>query len=361
MLTHVVFLLKRRAAAQSWQRALIALLLGAMVFATDGFGAAALDANNAVTLRGADAFKVLVGNTLRSVGDSKLIPTFRYFMTERLEYRCHGWDPSAVTRKDIKLYGEAGGCELVVVSLKEGRLCESHQYEQCQDHELKLTFARRSDPTKAADGEAVGLVTLPGTDGTVTALIDHDLIKGRYELIKGNGTIFPSFDPVPKPELLQPDTLPSSLLTQDSARTPRSAGLSDAEATSRIVGNTMVLLGRDGKPDGRAGEYYSPDGRIVVISIPAPTEGADLAHPSAEGAGSIFINRWKVENGRLCRTENDEPTKFICAVSACVEVPEPPSDHAAPRYCAGNSGIGSHAYIAKGNPFRFDFGKSKRK
>ncbi|MDE5440589.1 hypothetical protein GWG65_03805 [Bradyrhizobium sp. CSA207] len=361
MLTQIVVLLKSFATAQSWRRAFTAALLSAITFAPEGLSAAASDANKPATLRGPEAFKVLVGNTLRSVGDSKLIPTFRYFMSDQVEYRCRGWDPSGLARRDIRLHSEAGGCELLFVALKEGRLCESYQYEQCQDHELKLTFARRSDPTKVAEGEVLGRVTLPGTDRAASDPIDHDLIKGKFELVKGNGTIFPNFDPVPKPELLRPDTLPLSLHTQDFGKTLRSVGLSDAEATSKIIGNTMVRLGPDGKPDGRAGEYYGPDGRITVISIPKSPEGADLLHLSAEAAGTVFINRWKIENGGLCRTENDEPTKFICAVSLSLEAPEQSGDQAAPRYFAGNSGIGPRAYIAKGNPFGFDFGNSTRK
>jgi hypothetical protein len=51
---------------------------------------------NGVTVRGDEALKLLVGNTLRSVGDKKLVPEYRYFMSERFEYRCDGWDPANV-------------------------------------------------------------------------------------------------------------------------------------------------------------------------------------------------------------------------------------------------------------------------
>ena len=39
---------------------------------------------DAVTLRGDDALRLLVGNTLRSVGHKKSFPTYRYFMNEVL-------------------------------------------------------------------------------------------------------------------------------------------------------------------------------------------------------------------------------------------------------------------------------------
>lgn len=356
-----IALLKSLAGARSWHRAFIAPLLSASMFASGSLSANASDANRSVTFRGAEALKLLVGNTLRSVGDSKLIPTFRYFMTETFEYRCSGWDPSGRAARDIRLHSEAGGCELLFVALRRGRLCESYQYEQCQDHELELTFARRSDPAKVAEGEVLGLVTLPETGRTATSPIDPDLIKGKFELLKGNGTIFPNFDPVSKPDLLRPDSRPSSLLTQDSGRTQRSIGLSDAEATTKIIGNTMVRLGPDGNPDRRHGEYYAPDGRVIVISIPKSPEGTDLLHSSAEAAGTIFINRWKIKNGALCRTENDEPTKFVCAVSLSLEDPEQAGNQGTPRYVAGNSGIGPGACLAQGNPFGFDFGKRVRK
>ncbi|MDE5461844.1 hypothetical protein [Bradyrhizobium sp. CSS354] len=361
MLTQIFAHLKSPARARSLHRVFLATLLSAIMFAPGGLAAAASDANKSVTLRGAEAFNLLVGNTLRSVGNSKLIPAFRYFMTQQFEYRCSGWDPSGLAARDIRLHSEAGGCELLFVALRQGRLCESYQYEECQEHELELTFARRSDPAKVAEGEVFGVVTLPETGRTATGPSDPDLIKGKFELVKGNGTIFPNFDPVPKPDLVRPDPLALSLPPQDSGRTQRLIGLSDAEATTKIIGNTMVRLGPDRKSDGRRGEYYTPDGRIIVISIPKPPEGIDLLHPSAEIAGTIFINRWKIINGALCRTENDEPTKFNCNVSLSLEPPEQAGDQGTPRYVAGNSGVGQGAYLAKGNSFAFDFGKSVRK
>ena len=97
------------------------------------------DSKNEVTFRGDDALKLLVGNTLRSVGDKKLVPEYRYFMNERFEYRCDGWDPVNVKQSEIHIYREAAGCTILYVSVKDGRMCESFQYETCRGHEFLLT------------------------------------------------------------------------------------------------------------------------------------------------------------------------------------------------------------------------------
>ena len=82
-----------------------------------------------MTVRGDEALKLLVGNTLRSVGDKNLIPEYRYFMSERFEYRCRSWDPANIKPSEIPVYREAVGCTILYVSVKDGRLCESFQYE----------------------------------------------------------------------------------------------------------------------------------------------------------------------------------------------------------------------------------------
>jgi hypothetical protein len=40
-----------------------------------------------VTMHGEDAFKLLIGNTLRSISE-KGTPSYRYFMNEHIEYHC---------------------------------------------------------------------------------------------------------------------------------------------------------------------------------------------------------------------------------------------------------------------------------
>jgi hypothetical protein len=328
-------------------------------------GATSSGSDNAVTIRGDEALKLLVGNTLRSVGDKRLVPEYRYFMSERFEYRCDGWDPVNFKRSDIHAYREAAGCLILYVSVNDGRLCESHEYETCQDHEFTLTFHRRSKITDVEDGQVLGRVTLPITDTKRgTDPIDHDLIKGDYDLVKGNATIFPDFNPAPKADLIRsdaPDVEPPPFDVQGCNGERRLSTLSGSEGKSKIVGNTLVLLDRNGKFDGRTGVYYDPDGRIIVIKIPAAPGGASLLHPSAEIAGSIFVNRWRIENGEMCRTENDEPTKFLCNMSSVLlQKPNDPGNQAAPRFCLSHSAIGN-GFIARGNPFAVDFSRATEK
>jgi hypothetical protein len=346
----------KKAVAVSKSRALISLAgaFGLILLTFNGLTPAWSAGRGVVILRGAGALKLLVGNTLRPIGDPKLIPTYRYFMTQDLEYRCRGWDPAKLAPNDINLHIEAGGCEILRLSLRNGRLCESFQYERCEDHAFGVTF-KSVAPLSVAQGQVLGRITLREGDRPQAAGRGNRDPRA-YDLIKGNGTIFPDFDPAPKPELDRPETLPNSADEQGKSGP---IALGDREVASKLIGNTAVLLGRDGKPESRSGEYYSPDGRIVVINIPAPPGGADVLHPSAQIAGNIFVNRWKVEDGKLCRTENDEPAKFICAASACLELPDPAGGRTAASYCAGNSAIGPHAYISKGNPFGIAFGKSK--
>jgi hypothetical protein len=327
--------------------------------------AASSDSTKTVTVRGDDALKLLVGNTLRSHGNKKLVPEYRYFMSERFEYRCEGWDPSNVKRSEIHVHREAAGCTILFVSLRGGRLCESYQYEKCQDHELTLTFRQQSKVTDVRDGQVLGRVTFPIADKkTGAGLIDRDLIKGNYDLVKGNATIFPDFNPAPKPDLIQsgtPNVEPPSFNGQGCNGERHLSTLSDSDANSKIIGNTLVLLDRNGKFDGRTGEYYDPHGRIIVIKIPAAPEGASILNPSGEIAGNIFVNRWKVENGKFCRTENDEPTKYVCQVSTVLlQRPSASGNQAAPRFCVTRTGIGD-GFLAKGNPFAIDFSRSTGK
>jgi hypothetical protein len=83
--------------------------------------------------------------------------------------------------------------------------------------------------------------------------------------------------------------------------------------------------------------------------------------PSEMIGGSIFVNRWRIENGELCRTENDEPAKFFCHMSSVLlQKPNDPGNQAAPRFCVGRSSIGD-GFIAKGNPFAIDFSRATGK
>jgi hypothetical protein len=327
-------------------------------------GTAPSGSKDEVTVRGADALRLFIGNTLRSVGDKKLVPEYRYFINERFEYRCDGWDPVNVKRSEILAHREAAGCTILYVSIRDGRLCESFQYETCQDHAFRFTFRGQSKVTDAKDGQVLGRVIFPMTDTKRgTDPIDHDLIKGDYDLVKGNATIFPNFDPAPKADLIRsdtPDIEPPSFDVEGCNGERRLSTLSGSEGKSKIIGNTLVLLDSNGKFDGRTGEYYDPDGRIIVIKIPAAPEGASLLHPSAEIAGSIFVNRWRMENGELCRTQNDEPTKFLCNMSSVLLQKPDPGNQAAPRFCLGRSSIGN-GFIAKGNPFAIDFSRATGK
>jgi hypothetical protein len=359
--------LARRAARDLALASFVCLWTCIASIATDAATAGAVPSGskNEVTVRGDDALKLLVGNTLRSVGDKNLIPEYRYFMSGRFEYLCRSWDPVNVKRSEILVNREAVGCTILYVSVKDGRLCESHSYEECQGHEFTLTFRGQSKVADAEDGQVLGRVIFPITDTKRgTDPIDHDLIKGDYDLVKGNATIFPNFNPAPKADLIRsdtPDIEPPLVDVQGCNGERRLNTLSASEGKSKIIGNTLVLLDRNGKFDGRTGEYYDPDGRIIVIKIPAAPEGASLLHPSGEIGGGIFVNRWRIENGELCRTENDEPAKFFCNMSSVLlQKPNDPGNQAAPRFCVGRSSIGD-GFIAKGNPFAIDFSRATGK
>jgi hypothetical protein len=317
-------------------------------------GAAPSDSKNGVTVRGDEALKLLVGNTLRSVGDKNLVPEYRYFMSERFEYRCDGWDPSNIKRSAIKFYSETSGCSILIVSVKDGRLCENFRYETCQDYEFAFMFRERTRMTNVKIGQILGRITLlkpnsgrPHEYGNPT----------EYDLIKGNATIFPEFDLQPKPDLLQSYNSHSADATEER-RCTDGFRLSASEGISKIIGSTLISRDRTDKFDGRHGEYFDPKGRIVSIGIPAaPPEGASLLNPSEDSAGGISINRWKIMNGEFCTTENDEPTKFICGLYFVVQQkPKDADGSAETRLCVGSTG--PMKFIAKGNPFAVDFTKS---
>jgi hypothetical protein len=305
-----------------------------------------------VTMHGEDAFKLLIGNTLLSIGE-KGTPTYRYFMNEHLEYRCLSIDLSSVSKGEKDIYAGASGCELYFVSLRNGRLCESSSYLRCQDHELTLTLRPRSRAAAIGESRVLGHISLPTTDNKHGAdPIDHDLIKGDYDLVRGNATIFPDFNPVPQPQLIQPKVVYGkfpSVYVNGCRGERRLSTLTQSDAISKLVGNTLVLLDRDGKFDGRTGEYFDPKGGVVSVTIPKPPpEGSSILHPTSDIYGGIFINRWKVENGELCRTLNDAPAKFLCGTPPVVlQKPAEAGTQVAPRFCAGDSFLGE-AFVAKG-------------
>src|ERR1017187_1934721 len=138
-----------------------AALCTAIVGGLAATAGAAPDRTNEVTLRGDDALRLLVGNTLRSVQDKKSIPTYRYFMNERLEYHCEGWNFSNVRRSEIMIHRETSGCEILITSIKDGRLCESYEYETCEQRAFALSFRGRPQAANVKAGQILGRVTLP--------------------------------------------------------------------------------------------------------------------------------------------------------------------------------------------------------
>ncbi|MGL3108081.1 hypothetical protein [Bradyrhizobium sp. BR 1432] len=196
--------------------------VGLLLIATNIASPARSASGDEVMLNGAEALKFLVGKTLRSVGNGKSAPDRRYFLTETVEYYCRGWNPSEVPPKDRTRLAEAAGCDLLLVSIKESRLCQSAQYEQCADRSFSLIFTPRSSSASARDGQILG-----------RAKLDPNPLDSRtneFDLVQGN-TIFPTFDPASQPQLLQPDVGQHAAETHYCGTT-----LTDAEATARLIG-----------------------------------------------------------------------------------------------------------------------------
>jgi hypothetical protein len=341
------------------RQALFAMLLSAIMLPVTGLGAARADPKSVMIVRGEDTLKLLTGNTLRSVG-KKSIPDYRYFMNERFEYRCESGDLSNIGREKAKFYRESWGCEILTVSVKNGRLCEIYRHEPCQDDVFALAFRGRSNSIDARNGQMLGRVTVSRTGAKKADPLDYGLMAGDYDLIKGNATIFPAFDVAPEPEFVHsnaPGGPPVSIDVEGCIGERRLLTLRRGDAYSKIIGNTVILLDQSGKFDGRTGEYYDREGKVVVIKIPVASEKTGPPDPFADTAGSIYLNRWKIEKGEFCRTMNDEPAKFICGSPGVIlQEPKQPGHQAAPRFCVGDSGIGP-GFIAKGNAFAIEFGK----
>jgi hypothetical protein len=315
-----------------------------------------------VTMHGEDAFRLLTGNTLRAVGE-KGAPTYRYFMSEHLEYHCLNLDLSGVKQGERDMYAGAAGCTIYYISMKDGRLCESSTYLRCQNHELKLTFHSQPAHSKARNNQVLGLVSLPATGSdNGTDPVDHDLIKGDYELIRGNATIFPDFSPEPRPKLVEVNSPDGKLPSSDIGGClgeRRVSTLPSADAISKLTGNTLVSLGRDGKFDGQTAEYFDPNGQVVFVTLPRrPPESSDVLHPSSDARGMIFVNRWKVEGGKLCRTENDDPARFLCGTPfAIVQRPEAAGVDVPSRICVRNTAL-KEGFLAEGNVLVIGVSKS---
>ena len=324
-------------------------------------GAAPSDRTNEVTLRGDDALRLLVGNTLRSVQDKKSIPTFRYFMNERLEYHCEGWNFSNVRRSEIMIHRETAGCEILIPSVRDGRLCENYA-TTCEDNELALRFRKLSTASDVKAGQLLGRVTV--------LRMRYSTAPGEYDLIKGNATIFPDFDPATKQNVLQseaPDVKIEINRVKEFACTDGTSEIIRLdhadEVNSAIIGNTLIPFNNafnknPGTFDARNGNYFDPKGIIVSVGIPTAPEGAFDQTLSGTSVGGISLYRWKIEDGKLCRTEGEEPAKFFCDRFS-VYLEKASATRPNSRYCVlyGYEVL----FVAKGNPFAIDFSRSTGK
>ncbi|WP_298872094.1 hypothetical protein [uncultured Bradyrhizobium sp.] len=323
---------------------LFAMLTG-IPFVASG-GERPLESTTASTLRGPEALQFLIGKTLRSTGNSQSGPTYRYFMNDHLEYRCLGVSPAGLSRRDLRFYDEANGCALLVISMKGQRLCEAVGYENCGQHDFALTIRKAAESTlSSGDHQLLGKVKLSYADPTPVGSNFNN--PAEYDLFQGNATLFPDFDPSPRPNLLE--SIGREEMDQEERRCVESGEIA---SDTKIVGNTLVWRNRDGKFDGRNAEYFDPDGRIISIAIPeSPPADASPSHPSQDSEGDIGINHWKIEKGWLLRTENDEPTKFCCGLSVRLQKPKNASAASQARSCVTASQTPTK-YIVEGNPYQ---------
>jgi len=325
-------------------RSIIFAMLTSVPFAASG-GERPLGLTKADTLRGPEALHFLVGKTLRSVGSSQSGPTYRYFMNDHLEYRCLGVSPTGLRRHDVRVYNEAKGCDLLVISMKGQRLCEANWYENCGQHDFAFSIRKAAKSTLSSGFQLLGKVTLSHADRTPAGSNFNN--PAEYDLFQGNATIFPDFDPSPRPNLLE--SVGREEMDEEERRCHESG---ETALASRIVGNTLVSRNRDEKFDGRRAEYFDPNGRIVSIVIPeSPPPDATPSHPSQKSEGSIGINHWKIEKGDLIRTENDEPTRFCCGLTVRSQKPKNTSDAPQTRWCVTASQTETK-YIVEGNPYQ---------
>jgi hypothetical protein len=303
-------------------------------------------------LRGAEALQFLVGKTLRSVGGSKSGPTYRYFMNDHLEYRCLGIEPARLGRRHTRINDEANGCDVLAISMKGQRLCEASWYEECGQHDFTYTFRKIPKSTTSSGRQLLGKVLLTHADPTPAGSNFNN--PTEYDLFQGNVTIFPDFDPSPRPGLL--DSIERGEMGFEQRRCASGMPLGETEVAPKIVGNTLVSREPGGTFDGRRAEYFDPNGQIIAIAIPEILPFyANPLRPSQDSAGGIFINHWKIEKGQLCRTENDDPAKFYCGgLSVWVPKPKISSDASQPRWCVTASQTQTK-YIVEGNPYRIEF------
>jgi len=331
-------------------RYFIFAMLTSMPFAANG-GERPLELTTASTLRGPEALQFLVGKTLRSVGSSKSGLIYRYFINDHLEYRCLGVSPTGLSRDDLRVYNEANGCDLLVISMNGQRLCEANWDEKCGQHDFAFTFRKAAKSKLSSGYQLLGRATLSYADPTPAGSNFDN--PAEYDLFQGNATIFPDFDPSPRPNLLE--SIEREEMDEEGRRCLDAKPSGEAELSSRIVGNTLVWRDRGGKFDGRNAEYFDPNGRIISIAIPkSPPADASPSHPSQNSAGSIGINHWKIDKGVLIRTENDEPTRFCCGLGllfAGSQKPKNPSEASQTRWCVTASQTPTK-YIVKGNPYQ---------
>lgn len=110
---------EREAFATAIGATFAAMLAVVMLVASDGRAAA--QTNEAVvTMKGEEAFKLLVGNTLRSIATSnELVPTYRYFKNEHIEYDCQGGKFAVKSPKELKVVRWTVGCVILWTALRE--------------------------------------------------------------------------------------------------------------------------------------------------------------------------------------------------------------------------------------------------
>lgn len=334
-------------------RHFIIAMLTSMPFAASG-GGMPRELMTASILRGPEALQFLVGKTLRSVGGSQSGPTYRYFMNDHLEYRCRGANPTRFSRSDLRLYDGSNGCDLLSISMEGQRLCESSWYKQCGEHDLALGIRKVARSTPISGHQLLGRVTLTFAD---PAGGNFDK-PAQYDLFEGNATIFPDFDPTPRPDLLESVELKD--LVDEERRCLEGAPPRGNELISKIVGNTLVWRDRGGNFDGRRAEYFSEDGHITSIVTPERPLPSNSPVLPFESAGGISINRWKIEDGLLCRTENDDPSRYVCGDLVRLQKPKSPGDASQSRWCVSASQTETK-YIVDGNPYRIGFAVPRAK
>lgn len=327
----------------------VVAILTSIPFVTSS-GATPLYSTVASVLKGPEALQFLAGKTLRSIRNSKSGPTYRYYVNDHLEYRCLGVDLTGVGRSNPRVYGETEGCAVLTLSMKEQRLCETDAYEECAKHQFAFTFRKVAGPTIVSGHHLLGRIKLKYADPTPAGSNFEN--PAEYDLFEGNATIFPNFDPTSRPDLLE--SVEPKDLDDEERRCLEGAPPRGNELISKIVGNTLVWRDRGGKFDGRRAEYFGQDGLVTSIVIPERPLPSNSPVMPLESGGGISINRWKIEKGLLCRTENDYPTRYVCGGLVRLQKPKSPSDASQSRWCVSASQTETK-YIIDGNPYRIGF------